>query len=179
MQFMCRQITEWEKCVEFHGHECPGLAIGFKACEAVILKMEISFSEDEEIVCVTENDACGVDAIQVITGCTFGKGNLIFKNTGKMAFAFYNRKNGESFRIIMKPLNEEMSRNERQEYILKSKVEDIFNFNSISINLPEKARIFKSIVCEECGESAAENKIRISDSKKVCLDCFKEYSRSF
>ena len=21
----------WEKCVEFHGHECPGLAIGFRA----------------------------------------------------------------------------------------------------------------------------------------------------
>ena len=23
--------TDWEKAVEFHGHACPGLAIGFKA----------------------------------------------------------------------------------------------------------------------------------------------------
>ena len=24
----------WKRCVEFHGHECPGLAIGYKASEA-------------------------------------------------------------------------------------------------------------------------------------------------
>ncbi|MDD4570365.1 MAG: FmdE family protein, partial [Tepidanaerobacteraceae bacterium] len=75
----------WRKCVEFHGHECPGLAIGFKACEAAIKKLGVSFAKDEESVCVTENDACGIDAIQVITGCTVGKGNLIYRGTGKNA----------------------------------------------------------------------------------------------
>ena len=40
----------WIKAVEFHGHECPGLAIGVKACEAAMLKMNIKASEDEEIV---------------------------------------------------------------------------------------------------------------------------------
>lgn len=24
----------WKKAIEFHGHECPGLAIGFKAALA-------------------------------------------------------------------------------------------------------------------------------------------------
>jgi len=33
-------------------------------------------AEDEEIVAVVETDACGADAIQVRTGCTFGKGNF-------------------------------------------------------------------------------------------------------
>lgn len=69
----------WYECVKFHGHECPGLAIGFRAALIAKEKMEVSFSQDEEIVCITENDACGVDAIQVITGCTLGKGNLILK----------------------------------------------------------------------------------------------------
>jgi len=69
---MCKEKTRWEKAVEFHGHECPGLAIGYKACEAAIKKLGIRFSGDEDIVCVTENDACGVDAVQLITGCTFG-----------------------------------------------------------------------------------------------------------
>jgi formylmethanofuran dehydrogenase subunit E len=78
----------WERCVEFHGHECPGLAMGFKDCEAAMEKMGLTFSKDEEVVCVTENDACGVDAVQVITGCTFGKGNLLYKGTGKMASVF-------------------------------------------------------------------------------------------
>ena len=41
----------WEKAVAFHGHECPGLAIGFRACEAVQEKMGLKFSQDEEVVC--------------------------------------------------------------------------------------------------------------------------------
>lgn len=31
----------WERAVDFHGHECPGLAIGARACEAAIARMEI------------------------------------------------------------------------------------------------------------------------------------------
>ena len=45
-------------------------------------------AQDEELVCVTENDACGVDAVQAVLGCTVGKGNLIFRMTGKQAFNF-------------------------------------------------------------------------------------------
>lgn len=174
---MCREKTPWEKSVVFHGHECPGLAIGYKACEAAITKMGLRFSSDEEIVCVTENDACGVDAVQVITGCTFGKGNLLYKGTGKMAFSFYNRTNGESLRIILKPFKEEMDRSQRQEFILNSPAEELFNFSTPTFELPERARIFTTVECELCGEGAPEHKIRFNDGKKVCLDCFKDYSR--
>lgn len=38
---------------------------------------------DEEMVAIVENDSCAVDAIQVLTGCTLGKGNLIFRDYGK------------------------------------------------------------------------------------------------
>ena len=65
--------TIWEKAVEFHGHECPGLAIGYKACEAARDRMHIRFSADEEIVCVTENDACGVDALRLLAGRPSGR----------------------------------------------------------------------------------------------------------
>lgn len=169
----------WEKSVEFHGHECPGLAIGFKACQAAIEKMNLAFSKDEEIVCVTENDACGVDAVQVVTGCTFGKGNLIYRDTGKMAFSFFSRKKDESIRVVLKPFKGDMDRKQRQEYILNSSVNEIFNFSKPTFVLPEKARMFNTIVCEECGEGAPEHKIRICSGKKVCLDCFKDYSRGW
>ena len=85
----------WKKAVEFHGHECPGLAIGVKACEAAMVKLGINKTEDEDIVCVTENDACGVDAIQSILGCSIGKGNLIYRGTGKQAFSFFDRRNNK------------------------------------------------------------------------------------
>lgn len=176
---MCREKTAWEKAVEFHGHECPGLSIGYKACEAAIKKMGIRFSSNEEIVCVTENDACGVDAVQVITGCTFGKGNLLYKDTGKIAFSFYNRSNGESLRMILKPFSGEMDREQRQDYILNSSIDELFNFSKPTFVLPEKARILNTVVCELCGEGSPEHKIRFNDGKKVCIDCFKDYSRGW
>ncbi len=42
-----------------------------------------------------------------------------------------------------------------------------------------RARIFNSVVCESCGENTAEHKMRLQDGKKVCLDCFKDYSRGW
>ena len=96
-----------------------------------------------------------------------------------MAFSFYNRSNGESLRMIMKPFKGEMERKERQEYILNSPIEEVFNFSKSTFELPEKSRFFNSIVCEKCGEAAAEHKIRLEEGKKLCLDCFKDYSRGF
>lgn len=171
----------WNKCVEFHGHECPGLAIGFKACEAAKQKLGISFSKDEEILCVTENDACGVDAIQVITGCTIGKGNLIYRDTGKHAFSFFHRDTGEKLRIVFKADNKGkgMSREERQRAILESPVEELFDFKTPHFDLPCKARVFKTLTCSKCGEGAPEHKMRIMNGEIVCLDCFDEYSRGW
>ena len=66
----------WADCAEFHGHECGGLTIGYKAALYAIKLLNIGCAEDEEVVCISENDACGVDAIQVMLGCSAGKGNL-------------------------------------------------------------------------------------------------------
>ncbi|MDV3427274.1 MAG: FmdE family protein [Bacillota bacterium] len=169
----------WEKCIEFHGHECPGLAIGYRACEIAVQKMKLKFSSDEEVVCVTENDACGVDAVQVITGCTIGKGNLIFRGTGKMAFSFFSRKDKSSIRLILKQSNKKMSMEEKKDFILNAPADDVFNIKKPDFNLPEEARSFNTVICENCGEGAPENKIRIGDGKKLCLDCYKEYSRGW
>lgn len=27
---MPKEVSSWEKCVDFHGHVCPGLANGYK-----------------------------------------------------------------------------------------------------------------------------------------------------
>ena len=58
-------------------------------------------SEDEEIVAIVENDACSADAVQVITGCTFGKGNFIHKDYGKMALTLLSRNTGRGVRILL------------------------------------------------------------------------------
>ncbi|MEZ4358389.1 MAG: FmdE family protein [Eubacteriales bacterium] len=169
----------WERSVKFHGHECPGLAIGVRACEAAMEKIGVKFAPDEEVVCVTENDACGVDAVQVITGCTMGKGNLIYHDTGKMAFSFFDRTNGNSIRVVLKPNTSGMDRKQRQEFILNAPVNQVFDFTETKFDPPKKARLFNNVICYNCGESMPEHKARIQNGKIVCLDCFEEYSRGW
>jgi len=169
----------WDKAREFHGHECPGLAIGVKACEAVAEKMGVSPSFDEELICITENDACGVDAVQALMGCTMGKGNLIYKPTGKQAFTFIRRDDGRAMRFYLKAKNNGMERAKYQEYLLNAPVDEIFDCAEAKPPLPERARIFESVTCEKCGEAAPEHKIRLQEGKKVCLGCFDEYTRGW
>jgi hypothetical protein len=53
----------YDDIVQFHGHECPGLAIGYRMATAAMEALESFRAEDEELVAIVENDACGVDAL--------------------------------------------------------------------------------------------------------------------
>lgn len=167
----------WEKSVAFHGHECGGLTIGYQASLYAIELLHLTFSDDEQVVCISENDACGVDAIQVILGCSIGKGNLLFHITGKQAFSFYNRKTGKSIRLVLKNKPGKMTREESFAYYQSCRPEDLFDVKETAIQLPEQARIFDSYVCDCCGETAGANWIRLADGKKLCLDCYQAYNR--
>lgn len=137
---MLFQRAEWERAVGFHGHGCPGLAIGFRATSAAREKLGISFCADEEVVCVTENDACGVDAVQILTGCSLGKGNLVYRGTGKMAFSSFCRSNGGSLRMICRPLDAQLTREQKQQQLLDAPIDDVFTFMKPAFVLPERAR---------------------------------------
>lgn len=167
----------YQRCVAFHGHSCPGLAIGYRAALYAIELLGLSFSEDEEVVCVTENDACGVDAIQVLLGCSAGKGNLLFRLRGKSVYTFFERRSGRSVRLSLKTLPEG-DREAKTEYLLTARHEDLYTTSPARFELPEAARIFRSITCEVCGESTMESMVRIENGKQVCLDCFHPYSRN-
>ena len=167
----------WKKCAAFHGHVCGGLTIGYKAALYAMELLEMEFSEDEQIVCIAENDACGVDAIQAMLGCSIGKGNLLFHMRGKQAFSFYNRRNGQSIRLMLKPKPEGMTRAQSFDYYQACEPKDMFDVMPVRIQLPTEAKIFDSYTCECCGESTGANWIRIMGGKKVCLDCYETYDR--
>ncbi len=168
----------WEKAVNFHGHVCPGLTVGFKAVEWILNNCDEAFSPDEQIVLVTENDTCAVDAVQAILGCTFGKGNLVYVQNGKMAFNFYFRKSGKSVRLYFSAENtNNVDRENWQKYLYEADSNGLFDISVPKIKCPEKARLFQSVKCEKCGERVREDKIRLENGKKLCLECFNEYDR--
>ncbi len=100
----------YEDVVQFHGHSCPGLAIGYRmtlaaltaleATTAALAALRAARASDEELVAIVENDACGVDAVQVVAGCSFGKGNLVFRDYGKHVYTFFSRTTGRGVRVL-------------------------------------------------------------------------------
>jgi formylmethanofuran dehydrogenase subunit E len=92
--------ASFDTAAEFHGHICPGLSSGYRVAIAAMNALGVSRPKDEELVAIAETNACGVDAIQFITGCTAGKGNLIIHDYGKHAFTFYCRKSNKAVRVV-------------------------------------------------------------------------------
>lgn len=170
-------MKTWNDCVAFHGHECGGLTIGYKASLYAIDLLKLEFSDDEQVVCITENDACGVDAVQVMLGCSVGKGNLLFHMRGKQAFSFYNRKTGKAVRLVLKPKPVGMTKAESFAYYQGLEPKEMFEVKETTIAIPEAARLFDSYICDCCGEVTGANWIRLAGDKKLCLDCYETYDR--
>ncbi len=167
----------WNRCVDFHGHVCGGLTIGYQAALYAIELLNLTFSKDEQVVCISENDACGVDAIQAILGCSIGKGNLLFHMRGKQAYSMYNRTTGKSVRLVLRPTPQGMTKEESLAYYQSRKPKELFDVKETTIELPERARLFRSYVCDCCGEVTGANWIRLEGDRKLCLDCYKSYDR--
>jgi len=194
---MKEKRSEFGKCIEFHGHACPGLAIGFQAARTLMKRLEVQKAPDEELVAVVETDACGADAIQVVTGCTFGKGNFLFKNYGKHAFSLMDRRKRKGVRVCLRSdaikmdpgslsLSEKVRKDEasaeeierfgrlqheRIQKILGMKAESLFKIEKIAAEIPDKARIMKSGVCDFCGEPVAVTFLHETGGKRICVPC--------
>ena len=167
-------------CVEFHGHLCPGVVIGYCAAKLGMSELNAERAGDEELIAIVENDTCAVDGVQVLTGCTFGKGNLFFHDYGKMVFTFATRANGRSVRLRLLPVEvpgmesvpEDRRRQRQIEFMLASDPKDLFEIHNDALDsLPQTARIHESIRCEQCGETAMATRIHQVDGRSLCIPC--------
>ena len=171
--------ADLRQAIEFHGHLCPGLVIGYCAAKAGMQRLGVSRSGDEEIIAIVENDTCAIDAIQFLSGCTVGKGNLFFRDYGKMIFTLASRQSGHAVRLSVRhvepPGINQFPENERREHMVQFMLsvppEQLFDITEPEIDLPEKARIHQSIQRDACGERAMETRIRNMQGNNLCLAC--------
>ncbi|MFZ5644259.1 MAG: FmdE family protein [Bacillota bacterium] len=197
---MCMEKTPWERVREFHGHVCPGLAQGFRATELALQKLGTERSVDEELVAIVENDACGTDAVQILTGCTFGKGNLFFLDHGKQVYTIASRDKEQAVRIAVRygafhnpelgRLRElvnkgEATEEQKKEFSVLQQLhiknilesgEDCFDISFVKADIPPRASIHRSLRCENCGEAVMETRTMDVGGKKVCIPCSKKQS---
>jgi len=194
-------MKSFDEVVGFHGHSCPGLALGYRVAGTALREMKReAISEDEELVAIVENNSCAVDAIQVMTGCTFGKGNLIFRDYGKQAYTFLRRPSGEAIRISIDFAAPQETEEEKEMWkryfqgdrspevlkavhnrkakktkaILDASEDELLKVIRVSVPLPSEEKLYQSISCAVCGEKVAEPRARLKDGKTVCIPCFEK-----
>jgi formylmethanofuran dehydrogenase subunit E len=184
--------------VQFHGHLCPGLALGYRVAKAALRELDAERPHDEELVAVVENDSCAADAIQFITGCTFGKGNLVFRDYGKHVYTFYNRRTGRGVRIAedyrgfeadarypelkkRQRAGEDVSREladfrmAKTAAILGANDKEFLRIEQVTVPPPPEAKVRASVRCAMCGERFMESRGRVKDGKIVCMPCFEKW----
>jgi len=191
------------KMFEFHGHKCWASALGFRTGLLAMEKLGVKRANVKELFVILETGyhhaaGCFGDGVQFATGCTAGKGNLIRKPRGKLAFTLIDPKHWKQIRLCFNPkIREkianssfmkkrsagvpptEISEEEVMEVInlvLDSPVEDVLLVGKVGESHFEPPHEVMGLeVCEICGEPVAKAYVRIIGSgqniKKVCIDC--------
>jgi len=187
-----------KKCVEFHGHLCPGLIYGYMVARAAMDLLKLNRSRDEEVVAISENDSCAVDALQILLGTSIGKGNLILKDYGKNVYTILNRQNKKAYRFSRKKhyqyqgksrdeffqLDAAISsgtaseKDKRRHKMLKSNdllqrpFDDIFSTEKVDCVIPPYATLARSEACASCGEMTMLTKmVETGNGKYLCIPC--------
>ncbi|HHT46629.1 MAG TPA: formylmethanofuran dehydrogenase [Firmicutes bacterium] len=187
----------WQETVDFHGHICPGIAVGFRASVLAMATLDKALRKlGETHIAVCENDVCGIDGVQYITGCTLGNDGLIIYNRGKFAFSWVEKRTGEGIRILLKvPLwasNEPLllhrkvkvgtaTEKEKQQWIdirgkrglelMELKDNKLLDVQQIKIKIPGKPRLFPFVSCAECGEAFMEPWASLDGGRVICPAC--------
>lgn len=193
---MCKNMPPLELAIQFHGHICPGLLMGVRVAELAQQYLGVDSDNDEELLAIVETNSCGVDAIQSILGCTFGKGNLVFKDYGKNVYTIASREKQKAIRIaqkfqsqpdperaryrelVGKPDLTDAETNEKEnllgtifEKIMSTPLEEMFTWKEVDLPGVPKAQIYPTVQCAVCGEGVMEPRAVRIGSDWVCPEC--------
>lgn len=188
---------------QFHGHKCPAMPSGLRVGAAAMNKLGVERAKDGQLLALVElgDDHCATcfaDGIQMITGCTFGKGNIKKLHYGKWGVTLVETKTGRAVRVT--PSAEAMLANKKSEFFTEYRmkgipaskvpsevvdplvervmntpdeqmliVSDIFQYE-----IPKKPHSFDGFVCDECGEMTVEVYGRPHGDKKLCQPCYQK-----
>ncbi len=189
-----------EMGIKFHGHKCPAQPMGLRAGALAMNTLGVERSKSSEVICLIEIGfdhcaTCFADGVQVITGCTFGKGNIYRLNYGKFGVTLIDKKNKKAIRVV--PKAEAMERNKKSpffteyrmkgipaegvpseivdpliESVMNAKDEDLFNISNVfDYEFKDAPHPFRTVRCSVCGEFMLEHYAHIVDGKPVCEYC--------
>ncbi len=191
-------VPDW--LVEFHGHLCPFLVVGWRMGQEALFRLGVERERDQGLFLFTElggevlrPQSCFEDGLQAATGCTAGKGTLRRLNFGKVA-AVLAQPGGIAVRVALRP--EVCDALAQADYALERRqgkpasvvshaaiadavgrvanmgVEELFSFEKFSVVhfRPEVANPVRTR-CESCGEYVFEQDAVTRDGRVLCRPC--------
>ena len=195
------KASEWlELGQKFHGHKCPAMPNGLRVAESAMNKLGVDRTGDSflhAILDLGENHCatCFADGVQVITGCTFGKGNIEKSHKGKWGLTLIDKRTNRAVRVV--PKAEAMMQTKTtpffKEYrekgipptqvpdevveplvykVMNAPSEMIMNVSEVfEYKWVEPKHSFESVVCDNCGEMVIIEHTQTINGKRVCKDC--------
>lgn len=167
-----------KRTVDFHGHLCPGLMIGWRAATAAARALHINRAADEELVAVVENDSCSVDAFQFLLSTTFGKGNLKWLDHGKQVFTLIDRGRDKAVRVAFmgdhlktKGADGATDREAFMQALLTAPDKELLDVREVPAAPPDPARLEPPMVCARCGESVQKSRSVQAGDRTLCRPC--------
>ncbi|HYG68449.1 MAG TPA: FmdE family protein [Anaeromyxobacteraceae bacterium] len=183
-----------------HGHKCPAMPMGLRAGAAAMNALAVARAKDKELLAIVElGDAhcahCFGDGVQMITGCTFGKGNIRKVPYGKFGVTLVERATGRAIRVV--PRAEAQANMKKspffQEYrgrgVPASRVPDevvdpmiqqvmsapqeqlLMVGPEFTMKLDVGGETFATGTCDACGELVVEKYLRVIGDRRVCIPC--------
>lgn len=183
--------------LRFHGHECPGAAVGLRMAEVAVARFGRN-AKDNRVIAVSETDSCSVDAVQVVAGCTYGTRTLVHEDNGKNAFTFWRGSDGAAIRVKAKPGSDAYRSEEiwalaekveggtatadehrrfaelqsaRIERILAAPVDDILLIEDVAGDAPAAKPLVPYDACADCGEQTSIATLHNHRGRIICPAC--------
>ncbi len=189
----------------FHGHKCPAMHMGLRTAAAAMNALGVERSKDSQLIAFVELGEghfahCFGDGIQVVTGCTFGKGNIRQLGYGKFGLILVEKATHRAVRVVPRG---EVQLGTKQtpfftqyrekgipasavppehiepliERIMSMPDEKLLKISEVfEYPLEDKEESFASFLCERCGDTVVEKYGRIFGDMHVCIPCYEELS---
>lgn len=191
-----------EMGLRFHGHKCPAMPMGLRTGAAVMNALGVGRTGDSALLTLVElgDDHCATcfaDGVQVITGCTFGKGNIQKLGYGKWGVSLIDKKTRRAVRAI--PKAAVMMENKHGEFIemrmggtpptqvpehisqplvekiMSAPQEQLLDVGPVTTTPVDTPKhLWDVFICDGCGEFVIEAYGRIKGAQKLCIPCHEQ-----
>ncbi|HBV86921.1 MAG TPA: formylmethanofuran dehydrogenase [Desulfosporosinus sp.] len=99
---MCIEKTPWEQVIDFHGHTCPEIALGYRIAQIAKRELGIQPGLEPEVIVTADTHSCALDAFQIINRATYGRGNLQVEEKKLHVYHFQKKGLPEELQISLR-----------------------------------------------------------------------------